>query len=525
MTTTTTIAALLLLLILAPGARAETITVPAGGNLAAAITAAKPGDVITVAAGARFVGSLTLPAKPFGPAITIRSSATLPERRIGPADLPLLPSIAASAGTAAITIDHAGNWKLDGLRLEPTTTAEILTLQNARDVTLDRLYIVAGPAGQRRGIRLNSDGAVTLRRSYIAGMWAAGVDSQAIAAWDGAGPYTITDNYLEGASENVLFGGADSSSAASMPADLVFEGNTVRKPLEWKGTGKNVKNLFELKAMRRARIRGNVFENNWVDGQAGRAIVFTPRNQNGAAPWTRVEDVVFEGNIVRNSPAIFAVLGYDDANASGQTTGIVIRNNLAIGAGAGSFALLLNEIGSITFDHNTYVQPQTGEAPAIGLYAEGKIATSTGSRAPAFAAQSLTFTNNLLQANTYGVHSSVGQGTASLAAMARAFTWRENVLGGTVAGTYPPTTYVITAAAYDSSFKPGSLYELVDGSPFRKAGTDGADLGWSGPPSTTAPPASCSVTITATPPDAAAGWTVTVTFTRGPTSATCGGGV
>lgn len=515
-------AALLLLELLAAPAAAATITVSAGGNLQAAVTAAKPGDEIVVAAGARFVGSLVFPAKPFGPVITIRSSAALPDRRIGPADLPLLPSIAASAGAAAITIDHSDNWKLDGLNLEPTTTAEILAIQSSSNVTLDRILMVAGAAGQRRGIRGNGR-AITLRRSYVARMWSTAGDSQAFAAWDGAGPYTITDNYLEAASENVLFGGADSSSAAEMPADLLLEGNTLTKPLEWQGAGKGVKNLFELKAMRHARIRRNLFENNWIDGQAGSAIVFTPRNQEGTAPWTQVEDVVFELNIIRNSPAIFNVLGYDDTNVSAQTTGIVIRNNLAIGSAVGGrFALLTNEIGSITLDHNTYIQspPASGTA-AIGLYAEGKIPTATGSRPAAFAVQSLTITNNVITGNAYGLHTSFGMGAAGLAVMARAFTWRENVIGGTVAGAYPPTTYVITPAAYAALFKPDT-WALVDGSVYRKAGTDGADLGWAGQGAAPSPPA-CSVSITATPPDAAAGWTVTVTFTRGATSATCGG--
>ena len=39
---------------------AATISVPAGGNLQAAIDAAKPGDVIELAAGATFDGPFTL---------------------------------------------------------------------------------------------------------------------------------------------------------------------------------------------------------------------------------------------------------------------------------------------------------------------------------------------------------------------------------------------------------------------------------------------------------------------------------
>jgi hypothetical protein len=72
-----------------------------------------------------------------------------------------------------------------------------------------------------------------------------------------AGPYTITDNYLEAASENVMFGGADSASADRVPADILIDGNLFSKRLEWKPiapaktSGKVVKNLLELKAAKR----------------------------------------------------------------------------------------------------------------------------------------------------------------------------------------------------------------------------------------------------------------------------------
>ena len=42
-----------------------------------------------------------------------------------------------------------------------------------------------------------------------------------------------------------------------------------------------VKNLLELKNARRVTIDGNLFEYSWSSGQAGYAIVFTPRNQEG----------------------------------------------------------------------------------------------------------------------------------------------------------------------------------------------------------------------------------------------------
>src|SRR5690349_7743479 len=95
-------------------ASAATITVAASGDLQAALNAAQPGDVIVLQAGARYVGPFALPAKAVGPVIAIRSSAVLPERRIGPQDASLLPTLTSGVIAAILDGTGAANWKLDG---------------------------------------------------------------------------------------------------------------------------------------------------------------------------------------------------------------------------------------------------------------------------------------------------------------------------------------------------------------------------------------------------------------------------
>src|SRR5690606_23447694 len=93
-----------------------------------------------------------------------------------------------------------------------------------------------------------------------------GNDSQAIAGWNGPGPFKIVNNYLEGAGENIMFGGATPRIEGLVPADIVIRGNHFHKPLRWRigdpsyeGIPWSVKNLFELKNARRVVIDGNIF--------------------------------------------------------------------------------------------------------------------------------------------------------------------------------------------------------------------------------------------------------------------------
>src|SRR5260221_4562711 len=62
-------------LLAAAHAESATLTVNAGGDLQAAINAARPGDTILVQGGATFTGNFSLPAKNGISYITIRSSA------------------------------------------------------------------------------------------------------------------------------------------------------------------------------------------------------------------------------------------------------------------------------------------------------------------------------------------------------------------------------------------------------------------------------------------------------------------
>src|SRR5262245_46681250 len=58
-----------------PSSGTRTIEVPAGGDLQAALDEARPGDTVSLAAGAAFVGPFTLPSKRGTRWIVVRGAA------------------------------------------------------------------------------------------------------------------------------------------------------------------------------------------------------------------------------------------------------------------------------------------------------------------------------------------------------------------------------------------------------------------------------------------------------------------
>jgi hypothetical protein len=429
----------------ATAAPAATLTVSAGGNLQAALDAAQPGDVIELEPGAVFVGQFRLPAK--AGVVTLRSAGPLPERRVTPADAALLATIVSPGGYMAIDGYDTANWVISGVRFEPNPGGhgEVIGLWRAQNVTLDRILLVV-PEGQelKRGI-LGNGRNISLTRSHFAGIWRDGQESQAFVAWDGAGPYTITDNYLEAASQNVMFGGADASAETEIPADILIEGNHFSKPLSWMGHRRVVKCLLELKAAKRVIIRNNLFERNWTDGQAGRAILFTVRNQSGSAPFTVIEDVLFEYNTIRETERGFNILGYDYLNPSRQVSRITIRHNY-IQQTKGQAFLIGGEAGQVRIYGNTIEMP--GDTAVLSLYT-GSVWPETETKRTAYwAAEDFVWAENIAPATTY-IHSptAIGENALKLYTKTYSLTVPEDETGPAETAPVAPSALVASAVA------------------------------------------------------------------------------
>jgi len=516
----------LLSILAATAAHAATIVVPADGDLQAAIDAAQPGDVITLEPNATYTGNFVLPNKGDSTDyITIRSAtpdAALPDAgvRMTPAYSALLPKIKSpNALQAMLTAAGAHHYKLMFLEFQANLAGagEIIAI-GAADSTqtdlsqvpyafiLDRLYVHGDPElGQKRGIALNSSDTSVIN-SWISDCKSINQDSQAIAGSNGPGNWLIENNYLEGAAENILIGGADPPIPNLVTTNVVVRYNHMTKPLAWRdpilaapptvsavatpatgqlpagtyfykvvarkishqgrlaasvasaeasatldadgsvtiswtpvataqeylvygrtsnsqtmfwtttdpfftdsgdagasgrpgsGTKWSVKNIFELKNAQDVTVENNVFENLWVADQPGYPIVFTPRNQNGRAPWVIVQRIMFRNNVVRHTAGGVNILGTDNLAPSQRTNHITVVNNIFDDITAGTWGVArAYQLGdgpvSTTIDHNLAITTQSN---VYWLYG--------GSAAAPTYMPDTTITNNMSVHNSFGLN-------------------------------------------------------------------------------------------------------------------------
>jgi hypothetical protein len=566
----------------------------------AAIDAAGYGDTILLRAGETFTGHYILRAKSGTGWIEIRSDAA--DASLPRAGVRLVPSDRGGSTSRMLLpriVGRGGTWKtVPLLRTEPGAhgylikflefdgTAQLghgnlielgqdTTATAPYDIGFDRVYVHGNRyKGQKRGIALNAR-RISVLNSYISDIKAADVDSQAIAGWNGGGPFTIENNYLEASGENMLFGGADPAVANLVPSDITIRRNHFFKPLAWRnailpaaggaaatagGTGSLpagthyfrvvavmatgtqsavsapsaevsaalsapggvtvswtsvpgadkyrvyrgpttggqnrfaettgtslvytgageavgtpaaggtrwvVKNLFEVKNGARITLDGNIFENCWEAGQAGYAILLTPRN-SGAAPWTRVQDITFTNNIARHVAGVVNILGYD-TQPTQRTERITFRNNLfedvnRLAYGAGAMPILAGKgAATLIFDSNTII------------HTTGALLFGYGEDMPG-----LTYTNNNAQHHDYGIiGQGTGVGTPTLNAYFPGAVVRCNVFAGGNPSRYPTPNGFPTPAQWTASFvdPANGNYALRPGSPVALAGCNGVPPG------------------------------------------------
>jgi hypothetical protein len=471
----------------------RTIAVSAGGDLQAALNAAQAGDVIALEPGAIFRGNFGLPKKSGSAWIIVRTAASddkvpAPGTRITPPFFPAMPKILSpNQGPAVYTQPGAHHYRFIGVEFSLAPGVKMIysivgfggeqksDADTPHDLILDRCY-VHGNTGlnSRRGVLLNSASSAIID-SHISEIHEEGSDSQAVLGYNGPGPFKIVNNFLEGATENIMFGGADPKIRDLVPSDIEIRRNHLFKPLTWRpgdptfaGVNWPVKNLLELKNAQRVLVEGNLLENNW-----GTALVLTPRNQYGTAPWSVVQDVLFRNNVVKNALSGFVALSTDNEQPSQSTKRIAIVNNLWLGV-TQRFGTMLARAGGFEdfiVDHNTAIPSS---------YAAYYVDAPTQPAVLRF-----LFSNNLIGFGAYGV--SFPTGDPGLAKVIPDSMIMRNALinlgdagdGQGAVRNRPPgidqTMYTSFRDAATAGLKEDGT--LTATSPNRRAATDGRDIG------------------------------------------------
>jgi hypothetical protein len=153
----------------------RTIQVGAGADLQAALNSAQPGDVVSIAPGATFVGNFTLPKKDGDGWITVRSSA--PDESLAPQGTRVTPAQAASmpklispnSAPTLATAPGAQGYRLIGLDISVAPSVSTIfnivafggeqtsLADTPKNMIVDRSYIHGQPqTNSFRGVLLNS---------------------------------------------------------------------------------------------------------------------------------------------------------------------------------------------------------------------------------------------------------------------------------------------------------------------------------------------------------------------------------
>jgi hypothetical protein len=523
-----------------------TITVNSGESLQAALNSARCGDTIHLQAGATFTGQFTFPAKSCDAShwIVVRTSAdnsTLPAEgnRLTPcyAGVTYLPGrpalhcistknvlaklVMPTTGSGPVLFASGANhYRLMGLEITRAATAGLVyglaatvsggTMNN---VILDRVWMHGtAQADTTRGVWLGGGTYVSIIDSFLTDfhcVWLTGAcgDSQAIAGGIGKGPmgpYKITNNFLEAAGENILFGGG---AASATPTDIQVSQNHMFKPMTWmkgqpgyvggaNGNPFSVKNLFELKNAQRVLLENNIMENTWGGfSEFVYAILLTPKNQSSLCPICQVTDITIRYNYTSHMGA-----GIQLANGRADNGALPLNGgrysihddvfddiNGTIYHGPGFFAQVSTDPG-VTILHDVTINHVTAFAPKTLLLVGDVLSTNTPM-------SNFVFTNNIVNAGAAPVWSTGTDGflncavhdspIITLTACFSSHIFSNNAVVA-IPSTAPLSTwpthnfFPTTATAVEFvNYNGGSggNYQLQSSSPYKAAGTDGKNLG------------------------------------------------
>jgi hypothetical protein len=229
-------------------------------------------------------------------------------------------------------------------------------------------------------------------------------------------------------------------------------------------------------------IEGNVFENSWVAGQQGFAVLLKAVNQAGGCPWCTTSDVTFRYNIVRNAAAGITIAAHPEPYPAVLAARFNVSQNLFVNIGSnngtsnGRMFMLLGGLNDVVITNNTAIHN--------AFSGTGQFLVMDEANDPA--GKNLTVRDNI---GTWGgpwgaVMGTTTQGSQSLAKYNKPYAFERNVIIG-----LPSSLLSLYPAGTTGNSYPGLLsllsfanplvddYTLTSLSPFKGKGLNGADPG------------------------------------------------
>jgi hypothetical protein len=350
----------------------QIVTVPSGGDIAAAFAAGLP---VHLEAGGEYGG------------VTLQSFASLYGNgaHIHGVGRPALSLAPAAVSVYAENLTCTSDYRSEVVQLGDATAA-----QNTIKLVPDAITIVNVTVPTHRGKRGFAIHAtdVLLENCSAFDVWDPGLaDSQGIWIHNTPGSISIIGGTFEAASENIMVGGDSVKIPGNTPTGILIDGVTLQKPLGWQtdGTNRAVKNLLELKASRNVVIRNCVLDGTWTASQShGCAFVFTPKNAN------IVDGVLVEDCVVRNAGALVQLMGLDYNTVTPQATrNIVFRRvqftlSKAQFGGLGGLTTMTGGMKDVIFDQcsGTHDGSQMVISDSSATYGQQGPVTITGCTMP-----------------------------------------------------------------------------------------------------------------------------------------------
>jgi hypothetical protein len=352
------------------------------GSLQPALDSACSGDRIKADAGTVFSANFTIAPKSCGIAgewITVEMTSGCPAEgtRVSPAMASALkfPRLVSPNSERVLgTSGPASRWRFVCIEFALSSTvndhqriitfgagdAVQATLASVpSDLILDRSYIHGNPDQPARFCIVPNSARTSVVDSYVSECKST-FDASAIAVTNGPGPFKFVNNYLEGSTVTIMFGGADPAIPNLVPSDIEIRRNHITRQMAWRGKWLE-KELIESKNSSHVLVEGNVLENTWVDGQYGWIMGLWSVNQDGRCTWCVTEHWTVRNNLIRNVTSGFSLSGRY-STASPLAHHISIINNLVIGLdnpaiqGYGRIFQIQN-VPNLRIEHNTAFTP------------------------------------------------------------------------------------------------------------------------------------------------------------------------